>query len=73
MNDSCPEGGSAFPNSYSRDNRGMYLRDYFAAKAMQSIIRHYSRIDPGEERKIAKLSFDLADAMIEEGQKKWRE
>jgi hypothetical protein len=39
---------------------GMTLRDYFAAKAMQAFIA----IDDSDNRKIARWSYNLADAMI---------
>jgi hypothetical protein len=46
-------------------NMGMTLRDYFAAKAMQSLIMG---IEGGKEHQIAlvpKTSYDIADAMME--------
>lgn len=45
MSDKIDNGGAAFPNPcgqnihhYNDSQKGMTLRDYFAAKAMQSII-----------------------------------
>ena len=60
-------GGPAFPqyiisNNGARVDGGMTLRDYFAAKAMQSIAeaRPNTFIDA-----IAELAYKLADAMLE--------
>lgn len=59
----------AFPlNSKEPENHGMDLRDYFAAKALQSIItdgklgerlRHDDYI-----KKVSEMSYEYADAMI---------
>ena len=53
-------------------NNGMSLRDYFAAKAMQGFLSGfrspagiYSE-DATSALNISKLSYDIADAMIEE-------
>jgi sirohydrochlorin ferrochelatase len=69
------DGGQAFPGITSswgdegRDEQphlegtsGMSLRDYFAAKAMQAYIAHHPDTD---DFIIARLSYALADAMIE--------
>lgn len=70
------DGGSAFPrisDEWVEHQRGMSLRDYFAAKAMQSIINNYkTRSDSEkfiEDREffydiIAEESYKLADAML---------
>ena len=74
-------GGPAFPTeSYSieRDvmvrEEGMTLRDYFAAKAMQSILRGYDTVTSFEEDEvndpegmpslIAKDAYIMADSMM---------
>ena len=61
-------GGSAFPLStvdpYERSVTtcdGMTLRDYFAAKAMQSYIAHNKSYDYSD---IAEVSFCIADQML---------
>ena len=41
---------------------GMSLRDYFAAKAMAAL---FARIDTGGFARVALLSYELADAMLE--------
>lgn len=63
----------AFPTPTRADENsfdtGMDLRDYFASKAMQSIItdgklgallKHYDYM-----KKVAEMSYEYADAMIE--------
>lgn len=69
-------GGPAFP---AMEDDGMTLRDYFAAKAMQSVLRG-ARI-PGADADplppevsqalaaIAKVSYRVADAMLAERHK----
>ncbi len=53
-------GGPAFPSVFDHD-RGMTLRDYFAAKAMQGILA-----DPStpEIMDIAGAAYEMADAML---------
>lgn len=61
------DGGPAFPNKAEQCNfgyqlgGGMTLRDYFAAKAMQSfIVRGVAGKDD-----LAKFSYAMADLMLE--------
>ena len=57
------DGGSAFPLSgplTTSDNLGMTLRDYFAAKAMQSLVA----LDHTNNINIAIWSYEIADAML---------
>ena len=60
-------GGSAFPNEGGPGNlwneKGMTLRDYFAAKAMQSYLNGYDR-DIFTHDEWAKASYQMADAML---------
>jgi len=53
----------AFPNVTGE--KGMDLRDYFAAQAMQGLIAHFDfgrfRDDP---KRVALWAYDAADAMI---------
>jgi hypothetical protein len=44
----------------------MTLRDHFAALAMQEI---YQRVETGGFERVAKLSYELADAMLKERNK----
>jgi len=59
------QGTTAFPVSINTGNgvhwsKGMTLRDYFAAKAMQGVI-HRSVVD---ESMCAKWAYEMADAML---------
>ena len=61
-------GGPAFPsthhNGWGEPEKGMTLRDYFAAKAMQGIVsREVSHMDRVE--KYAEGAYAMADAMLE--------
>jgi hypothetical protein len=64
----------AFPSGYIQTDeyRGMDLRDYFAAKAMQAIISNDNLLrqaseyyDVGSEESIAILAYEQAHAMME--------
>lgn len=58
-------GEPAFP-VYSPDygtNSGMTMRDYFAAKAMQTMCEEVSRYDQFQD--IAENAYKMADAMLE--------
>ena len=59
-------GGPAFPlkEPLTCDNEGLSLRDYFAAKAMQSLV---SIIDgDGWMDNCAECAYRVADAMLKE-------
>ncbi len=45
------------------DNRGMSLRDYFAAKAMQGMLTADAQFQASPE-KIAAWSYEYADSML---------
>ena len=72
INTNQPE--SAFPSTFrsladpdgeQQVNRwGMTLRDYFAAKAMQSLITVY-RDDKSIVDEYAKRAYEIADAMLD--------
>ena len=61
------DGGPAFPclddpgSGLCLRYDGMSLRDYFAAKAMPEI---YNRVESGGFERVAKLAYELADAML---------
>lgn len=57
-NDSDPQG---YPTIYMP---GMTLRDYFAAKAMQSFCIRKDRY-PDDPDKHAERAYEMADAMLE--------
>jgi len=70
-----PENPFAFPNTDGTTfcTDGMTLRDYFAAKAMQSIIRKYNGtksdsfdFDDDDETTVAAYSYSIADAMLKQ-------
>ena len=77
------DGGPAFPttkplDSWDDPNRGMTLRDYFAAKAMQGILSDANAIDeatgnkfsiPDDAELIATASYMMADAMLKQRNK----
>lgn len=65
-------GGPAFPVAGSEHNypiEGMTLRDYFAAKAMQSALLTSKPENPLERmdifaQSVAEISYEMADAML---------
>ncbi|WP_432323422.1 hypothetical protein [Yersinia enterocolitica] len=68
MTDEIKTGGPAFPNvpdgagdKWQSWDMGMTLRDYFAAKAMQSIPL---ALNKDEQSVAAQASYEMADAMI---------
>lgn len=66
--DTINDGGPAFPlkEPLTSDYLGMSLRDYFAAKAMQSLVA----LDHASNINIAIWSYEIADAMLAERDKK---
>ena len=60
-------GGPAFPLE-DGVHRGMTLRDYFAAKALQGMLagRFPIMSDQDAEHKVAKAAYIQADAMLRE-------
>ena len=72
-------GGPAFPSGLVEEgedqvdalNKGMTLRDYFAAKAMQAYISAY-RGGPPDHRDaswwVPAIAYERADAMLSEGE-----
>ena len=59
------DGGPAFPlkEPLTCDSHGLSIRDYFAAKAMQSLI---PIVETSDWMKItASMSYEIADAMLE--------
>ena len=75
MEQKIETGGPAFPchadiiPSKDRDYAGMTLRDYFAAKAMQSALLAPKPENPVERmdiyaQSVAEISYEMADAML---------
>lgn len=58
------DGGPAFPDCHSIDSQGMTLRDYFAAKAMQSAICTDMAHSEGGMLDLARYAYAQADAML---------
>lgn len=64
-------GGPAFPwcgdlNDCPTINLGMTLRDYFAAKAMQSMVqgRGAANLEQGGYTAVSMMAYRIADAML---------
>jgi hypothetical protein len=66
---------TAANNSHSENQDSIKLRDYFAAKAMQEILKDYFMedryigdkldfVDMYTEDRVAQLSYGMADAML---------
>lgn len=60
------ENPKAFPNDATPREDGMTLRDYFAAKAMQSVMvgEAYNHVKTSEE--VANWAYTITDAMLRE-------
>jgi hypothetical protein len=63
MSNDTNTGGPAFPNPHYVNHKGMTLRDYFAAKAMQGLLAD-SEVS-GTPNEFALRSYAMADAMIQ--------
>ena len=59
-------GGPAFPHPAYQDVNGMSLRDYFAASAIQGLVRSRDHEPPNV---LALEAYYLADAMLAEREK----
>lgn len=60
-----PDGGAAFPTPQLRNENGMSLRDYFAAKAMEMLMKD----DIIMVNEMAMNAYEIADAMLKERSK----
>jgi len=54
-------GRNAFPDEA---NRGMTLRDYFAAKAMQGMLAACTGWSDADQDRLASTSYRMADEML---------
>jgi hypothetical protein len=60
----------AFPNPHLRDDSGITMRDYFAAKAMQTyiadkeLIELYCYLEKDVKQELATTAYMMADAMM---------
>jgi len=53
------------PNHPAEQGRGMTLRDYFAAKAMEGMLLKHVITEINSRQKIAAAAFRMADTMME--------
>lgn len=70
------QSGPAFPvpnyvnadgETFESKPQGMFLRDYFAAKAMQGWLSTYGvdvRADDVKTMRVAEFAYEMADAML---------
>lgn len=54
---------STFHNGWGEPEKGMSLRDYFAAKAMQTILPFYAN-SSGDLQDVADKAYAMADLML---------
>ena len=57
------QGDKPVPNEVIE--QGMDLRDYFAAKAMQSVMVNYNASVNGSYSLVSRIAYEIADAMME--------
>lgn len=69
-------GGPAFPRIFSESSTfeypaslGMTLRDYFACQTLTAWIEKIHADMPVIPKEVAKISYEIADAMIEQREK----
>ena len=64
-------GGPAFPSHHDDEfgysAKGMTLRDYFAAKAMQALISAPTVRPMIQDHEVAGFAYRMADAMLKAG------
>jgi hypothetical protein len=56
----------AFPNPHLTNETGMELRDYFAAQALQGIVRTFTEIGDYLPENLSEDAYRIADAMMKE-------
>ena len=65
---STETGGQAFPNEgfngWGEPEKGMTLRDYFAAKAMQGMMADGQVLRLAPDEQLASVAYEMADAML---------
>ena len=60
-----PSAFPLHPESYDEECFGMTLRDYFAAKAMQALLRQYpDHLMNSPASEVASDAYSVADAML---------
>ena len=60
--DPCAAHPGAFPPN---EDKGMTLRDYFAAKAMAAMLTHDAQKNDWPDAKVAEWAYNAADAMMD--------
>lgn len=55
---------SVYIEDQETNSRGMTLRDYFAAKAMQGMLAACTGWSGADQDRLAKTSYKMADAML---------
>ena len=55
---------STFHNRWGEPEKGMTLRDYFAAKAMQGMLASHNMPNAFDAQPVADKSYVIADAML---------
>jgi hypothetical protein len=56
----------AFPNPHLRDDSGITMRDYFAARAMQALLSDSDWRQDMDIKDTALAAYKTADAMLKE-------
>ena len=57
---------AAFPNPHLRDDSGITMRDYFAARAMQALLSDSDWRQDMDIKDTALAAYKTADAMMKE-------
>lgn len=57
------DGGPAFPIHWENHDKGMTLRDYFAAKVMHAVLSTPKEMQATADD-IAEMSYEMANAML---------
>ena len=60
-----PSAFPLHPEHWQEENQGRTLRDYFAAKAMQALLRQYpDHLMNSPASEVASDAYSMADAML---------
>ena len=60
-----PSAFPLHPEHWQEENQGMTLRDYFAAQAMQALLRQYpDHLMNSPASEVASDAYSMADAML---------
>ena len=65
MSNNTPAFPSTFHNGWGEPEKGMTLRDYFAAKAVIGVLAQLDVFDGREHANSAWIAYQIADAMLE--------